>query len=225
MGEACRYCDAEITEAGFIKAANTRLSQRSVDIVNFIHGTDYAGLCEKCGTDIWNETIGGIQSELDEKKKFYNDHIVDFPMMTISLLPNDINFKVKALVTANITVGTGFFNEFSQGISDIFGTISSTSGMAYKVNSGEAAARSILVQKAIGMGANAIIGIDIDYGTTANNAAIVNMQGTAIKIDDLERLVDAPEAERAFNLTTAVSRIAILQRWQRGDFSEKPEPA
>ena len=220
VSETCLYCDSEITIGGLMKAANPRFSKRVVDIVNFIHGTDYAGLCEKCGLALWNETNAKLQSEIIEKQTFLENHISDFPMMTIGTLPSSAAFKVKSMVTANVTVGTGIFNEFSQGLSDIFGTVSSTSGMAHKVNGGEAAARAILVQKAIAMGANAIIGVDIDYGITANNAATVNMQGTAVAIDDLGSVIHRVETQKATDLQAAISRVAELKRWIRADFSK-----
>lgn len=226
MADSCQYCSTEIAEAGLIRAANRRINQRAVELINFVHKTDYAELCEKCGTDLWEETFGNIKQELREKAALYEQQIIDFPMMTIGFLPEHVEFKVKGLVTANVTVGTGFFNEFSQGISDIFGVVNSTSGMALKVNSGEAVARAILVQKAIAHGANAVIGVDIDYGTTTNNAATINMQGTAVTLTALEMLLDSESAQKARALSATVARTSELQGLLKGDFGadSKCEP-
>jgi uncharacterized protein YbjQ (UPF0145 family) len=219
MADECLYCGSEIRSGALIKADNTRLAKLSVEIVNFIHKTDYVELCETCGLDLVRETKRELNVELESKQAYYAANIADFPMMTIGSLPASTEFRVKSMVTANVTVGTGFFNEFSQGFSDLFGAINSTSGMAHKVNSGEAAARSILVRQAVALGANAVIGVDIDYGITANNAATINMQGTAVYVSKLGTLLDKPQAVRAEELRCAISRIAELRRWLNGDFS------
>lgn len=125
--------------------------------------------------------------------------------------------KLIGMVTANVTVGTGFFNEFSQGISDIFGTINVDSGMASKVNSGEAAARAIVVNKAISLGANCVLAVDIDYGTTANNAATVNMQGTAAFIENIDNVLEAGSALRAKKLSNSIANLEITRGWLRGE--------
>ena len=221
MADECHYCGSEIRFGNLMKADNQRLSKLSVDIVNFINKTEYTELCEKCGSEIYNETIGPLQAELTAKKEYHAANIVDFPMMTVGHFPSKVEYRVKSLITANVAVGTGFFNEFSQGFSDLFGAINSTSGMAHKVNSGEAAARSILVDKALGLGANAVIGVDIDYGTTANNSATVNMQGTAVKIADLRQLLDDVQADRAGELQAAIARVRELRRWLKGNFSQE----
>jgi uncharacterized protein YbjQ (UPF0145 family) len=129
------------------------------------------------------------------------------------------------MITANVAVGTGLFNELSQGFSDFFGSTNTESGMAYKVNSGEAVARSILVQKAIGIGANAIIGVDIDYGTTTNNAATVNMQGTAVFVKNLSEILDEAEFIAAEKIRRTVARVSLLQGWLKGDLKREPEIA
>ncbi|MBW6525259.1 YbjQ family protein [Sphingomonas sp. RHCKR7] len=42
---------------------------------------------------------------------------------------------------------------------------------------------------ALASGANCILAVDIDYGTTGNNAATVNMQGTAVVIANLSAVL------------------------------------
>ena len=69
------------------------------------------------------------------------------------------------------------------------------------------------------IGANCVIGVDIDYGTTANNAATVNMQGTAAVISNLEAVLHADELAKAAALHEAYARIGQLRRWRRGDIS------
>ena len=127
-------------------------------------------------------------------------------MFTAISIPNDAQVKIIGLITANVTVGTGLFNEWSQGFSDMFGVVNVDSGMAHKVNQGEGAARAILAKKARSMGGNCVLGIDIDYGQTTNNAATVNMQGTAAYISNLQDIMTAAAFAQAENLEASFAR-------------------
>jgi uncharacterized protein YbjQ (UPF0145 family) len=216
MAEECANCGEEITAGGIIKASNHRYPQRSVDFVNFVTGSTFEELCAKCGILPVSEANGKVHGEIQECRQYVEGHISDFPMLTVQYLPPAIGYRIKGMLTANVTVGTGFFSEFSQGTSDFFGAVTTQSGMAHKVNKGEGTARAILVNKAIAAGANCIIGVDIDYGVTANNAATVNMQGTAILVDDLKALLDRPEYEKAQEIMRKFDRVLRLNRWLAG---------
>lgn len=91
--------------------------------------------------------------------------------------------------------------------------------MALKVNSGEAAARSIVVNKAIALGANCIIGVDIDYGTTANNAATVTMQGTTVVIRTLVEVLSDDMFERVSVFETALAYANDISCLHAGDLA------
>ncbi|WP_395396457.1 heavy metal-binding domain-containing protein (plasmid) [Novosphingobium sp. BL-8A] len=103
----------------------------------------------------------------------------------------------------------------------LLGATNTSTGMAFKVNSGESTARSILVTKAAAMGANCIIGVDVDYGTTANNAATVNMQGTAVTIRNLEAILDDDVMERFGKFEASLARAQEISRWLAGEFGEE----
>jgi len=216
MSDSCAHCGAVITQGSAFKAPNMRKPDRMVALVNFIHKAEYPDLCEKCGNLPVTQAIAVIDQKIAEQKAFIEERITDFPMFTMSWLPSSVDIKLKNMVTANVTVGTGFFNEFSQGFSDLTGAVNINSGMSHKVNKGEGAARSILITKARTLNANCIIGVDIDYGTTANNAATVNMQGTAAVIPNLEAILHADELARAESLDRAYVRIDQLRRWRTG---------
>jgi len=143
--------------------------------------------------------------------------------LTLAWLPSNISVKLKNMVTANITVGTGLFNEMSQSWSDAFGAVNTTGGMTGKVNKGEAAAHGLLVDQAMRMGANCLLAVDVDYGTTANNAATINMQATAASIANLEALLDKAELQSAEALQEAYRRIVQLRRWRAGHDIPAPE--
>ncbi len=217
MSEECANCGTRITSGSVFKTANERKPEKVVALVNFVNRTEHRELCTSCGDPLLAQVHDGIDGEISERTRFVESRIVDFPMLTLSWLPGHAEVRIKNMVTANVTVGTGFFSEFSQGLSDFAGAVNTNSGMSYKVNKGEAAARSILVAKAMALGANSIVGVDIDYGTTGNNAATVNMQGTAVVIANLEAVLDDGAFARAQELRDAFDRIAQLRRLRAGD--------
>lgn len=220
MAEQCVNCGQKITDGGLISDPNQYLSDRWLRILNFVNATAHEAMCNKCGGEIHASAELALQREQAKLKEDLEKASADFPMMTIGVLPGRNEFRVLGMVTANVAVGTGLFNEFSQGVSDFFGTVNVQSGMASKVNKGEAATRGILVQRAIQMGANCIIGVDVDYGVTNNNAATVNMQGTAVRIPDLRAILGDEACEAAEWIEWAWKRLKDLHRWSRGDIRE-----
>ncbi|WP_225009714.1 YbjQ family protein [Novosphingobium percolationis] len=220
MVEQCVNCDEKISEGGLLTSPNKYLSQSELSIINFVEGTSYAALCSKCGQRVNTSAHHKLNSSIDEIKDYLQRAAPDFPMLTVGVLPGANEYRALGMVTANIAVGTGFFNELSQGISDMFGAVNEQSGMALKVNKGEAAARGILVSKALAMGANAIIGVDVDYGVTNNNAATVNMQGTAIIISDPAAVLGEKATKSAEWIVWAWSRLIQLRRWSQGEIRD-----
>lgn len=216
MSEHCVNCGHKISAGGILTDPNYYLDRADVELVNFALRMEYEALCEKCGTGPRGEAYDTLRGERDRVRKMIEAWIAYFPMMTVGNLPGNADYRILGMVTANVTVGTGLFNEFSQGFSDFFGKVNSQSGMAHKVNNGEGAARGILVHKAIGMGANCIIGVDVDYGITNNNAATVNMQGTAVAISDLASVLTPNGCEAYERIAQAWQRVGDLNRWIEG---------
>ncbi|MFC4255951.1 heavy metal-binding domain-containing protein [Altererythrobacter xixiisoli] len=217
MPENCGNCGATITTGSAFKLANLRRDELWVRFANFINSADYSDLCGQCGDLPISEAHNRIDELIADRVSFVREHITDFPMFTISWLPANVEIRYKTMITANVTVGTGLFNEFSQGFSDFLGCVNTQSGMSAKVNQGEANARSILVSKALAVGANCVVGVDIDYGVTNNNSATINMQGTAAHVKNMSSLLHEAELERAQAIHDAYARIDQLRQWRAGD--------
>lgn len=218
MADQCGNCGAEVTAGGVFKNPNLRLNTKQISIFNFVSNGKIEDMCQKCGEKDYIEAINSLKSEHEKCQHALQASIVDFPMMTISQVPHNADYRIMSMVTANVTVGTGLFSELSQGFSDMFGATNVSTGMALKVNSGEATARSILVNKAVAIGANCIIAVDIDYGITGNNAATVNMQGTAVEIRNLADILSEDAYNRFEQLNQSLGRVRELSRWMTGDF-------
>lgn len=220
MAEQCVNCGAKITSGTLLSSPNHVLPPEQIRVVNFVEGSDYEGLCDKCGQQLFADALHKLSREFDEHKNYLDRSVPEFPMLTVGVLPGANEYLALGMVTANVAVGTGLFNEFSQGISDLFGAVNEQSGMALKVNKGEAAARSILVKKALGMGGNAIIGVDVDYGVTTNNAATVNMQGTAVAIANAASVFGEDVAKIVGRIDASWRRVKQLSRWSQGDIRD-----
>ena len=90
--------------------------------------------------------------------------------------------EYKGVVTGETIIGANFFKDFMAGIRDLVGGRSG----AYEKVLREAKDTSIaeMMQNAEALGANAIVGIDIDYETIGqgNSMLMVACSGTAVRI-------------------------------------------
>lgn len=84
------------------------------------------------------------------------------------------------IVNGQTVLGTGFASEFAASVSDAFGTASKT--FSSKIRSAKELAFEDMQKEALYKGANAMIGIDIDIMTMANNMIAVSANATAVKI-------------------------------------------
>jgi uncharacterized protein YbjQ (UPF0145 family) len=86
------------------------------------------------------------------------------------------------IVTAQAIIGANIFKDFFAGIRDIVGGRSGT----YEKVIEEAKENALeeLQQKANRLGANAVIGVDLDFETVGNNGSMLMVvaTGTAVKI-------------------------------------------
>lgn len=89
----------------------------------------------------------------------------------------------KGLVTGEVILGANIFKDFMAGIRDIVGGRSGS----YESTLREArqAAINEMMAEATRLGANAIVGIDIDYETVgkAGSMLMVSVSGTAVIVD------------------------------------------
>src|SRR5215203_2659684 len=86
------------------------------------------------------------------------------------------------VVTSQTIIGANFFKDILGGLRDVFG---GRSGTYEKVlEEAKSYAMSELTQKAQGMGADAVVGVDLDYETIGANGSMlmVSISGTAVKL-------------------------------------------
>lgn len=87
------------------------------------------------------------------------------------------------IVTGETILGANFFRDIRAGLSDIFGGRSK----AYEDTLHEArnSALSEMMERAMALGANAVIGVDLDYETVGQGGSMlmVNASGTAVVLE------------------------------------------
>ena len=90
--------------------------------------------------------------------------------------------EYKGVVTGETIIGANVFKDFLAGLTDFFGGRSS----AYEKVLIEAkdTAMNEMMQRAMAIGANAVVGIDIDYEALGQNGSMlmVTTSGTAVVI-------------------------------------------
>lgn len=84
------------------------------------------------------------------------------------------------IVTGETVIGANIFRDFMAGIRDIVGGRSSSYEEVLK-EAKDTALREMM-DEARGKGANAIVGIDIDYETIGGSMLMVSVSGTAVRL-------------------------------------------
>lgn len=103
-------------------------------------------------------------------------------LLTTTSHIQDQRIEYLGIVTGEAILGANIFRDFFASITDIVGGRSA----AYETELRKAKdiALAEMQQQAIGMNANAVIGIDIDYETIGSNGSMmmVSASGTAVRI-------------------------------------------
>ena len=86
------------------------------------------------------------------------------------------------IVSAEVIIGANVFKDIAASFTDFFGGRSGTNEKTLK--DAKAAVMRDITEQANSIGANAIIGIDLDYETVGSNGSMlmVTAAGTAVKV-------------------------------------------
>ena len=91
--------------------------------------------------------------------------------------------EYKGLVTGETIIGANFVKDFFAGVRDIVGGRSSSSYESVLREAKDIALQE-MQERALAMGANAVVGIDLDYEALGSNGSMlmVTASGTAVVI-------------------------------------------
>ena len=99
---------------------------------------------------------------------------------TTHTVPNREVDQVLGLVAGEAVFGANVFRDIFASVRDIVG---GRSGGYQKVFlAGREAATQDMIEEAMAMGADAIIGVDLDYETVGKSMLMVSANGTAVKL-------------------------------------------
>lgn len=93
--------------------------------------------------------------------------------------------KYLDFISEEVVMGTGFFKNVAAGLANTFGLESQS--FRQKLADAKTSAMAALRSAAFDQGANAIIGVDLDYSMFGDSLIAVIMNGTAVVIEPLEK--------------------------------------
>lgn len=85
------------------------------------------------------------------------------------------------IVSGDAIVGANMFRDFFAGIRDIVG--GRAGGYEKALRGAKDAALEDLAEDARALGANAVVGIDLDYETVGDSMLMVSANGTAVRVE------------------------------------------
>ena len=85
------------------------------------------------------------------------------------------------IVTGDAIVGANMFRDFFASIRDIVG--GRAGGYEKALRGAKDAALGDLIEEARALGANAVVGIDLDYETVGESMLMVSANGTAVRVE------------------------------------------
>ena len=84
------------------------------------------------------------------------------------------------IVVGETILGTNIFRDIGAALRDVVGGRSGS--YEKKMNEARETAINEMTEKAIALGADAVVGVDIDYETVGNNMMMVSASGTAVRM-------------------------------------------
>ena len=101
-------------------------------------------------------------------------------LTTTSTIEGQKIITYHGIIAAEVVVGTNFITDMLSSVTDFLGGRSG--GYEQELNQARQQAQNSLSQKVSSLGANAIVGVKIDY-ESINQMLMVSIIGTAVSID------------------------------------------
>lgn len=202
----CPSCNAKIKSGVF--GSNEILSDLKCELIAEINNEQKKIFCGKCSNgsyaaalEKYNRKINDLQIQL--KRRFPS-----IPIITTHS-PIKWDYTVLGMATAQTVIGTGLFSEIASSWTDLFGMQSSAYNK--KISTSEELCKEQLRGKAMQMGGNAIIAVDIDYAEMGGEKGMIMvcMAGTVIKLNNLD-VLDSLSSENIIKIDEIVN---ALKHW------------
>lgn len=123
----------------------------------------------------------------DKEKKYKEESKKKINQLMMTTGYNFEGYKIVKyhdVISSEVVLGTGFFKSIGAGLSNVLGTESEALGEKFT----EAKKKTLIdiKEQAVKLGANAVIGVDIDYATIADSMIAVIVNGTAVTIKNID---------------------------------------
>ncbi|MBE7466005.1 MAG: heavy metal-binding domain-containing protein [Planctomycetes bacterium] len=179
----CLNCGEVLSDNVFYP--NKVLSPDMLEVINEYRSEKVKERCNSCGGRLYEDCLTAIRNERLSIAKKLEESYMAIPILSLHA-PQGWEYTCLDLVTAQSVTGTGFLSELTSSIDDFFGMQSNSH--TGKIANGEELCKSILRRKANSLGANAILGADIDYAEVGGSKGMlmVCMTGTAVVLKSEE---------------------------------------
>lgn len=166
-----------------IMSSVTLLTTKSTAIINEYSNTKSEGYCTKCSKDSFDKCKMNLNKEISNITSYLSKNIFHTPVVTTHTTLN-WDYKAIGMVTDQSTTGTGAVTEFTSSFTDLFGLQSNRHNK--KLKDEENLCLSQLRMQTLKMGANAVIGTDVDYSEIGSLKGILMVckTGTSIKLNN-----------------------------------------
>ncbi len=187
MGEitTCPTCGEKIKSGVF--SSNVLLDDERCALIAEMKGGPLRKLCSKCGSTDSESAYYALRDQRSAVQKELRSAIQSIPIVTTHT-PFAWEYTVIGIASGQSTIGTGLLSEFKSGWTDLFGLQSNAYNK--KIVAGEHFCSEQLRAKALEMGGNAIIAVDIDYSEMGaeKGMIMVCMAGTVVRLRNLDVL-------------------------------------
>ncbi len=176
----CLNCSKSVNE-------NEIFPEDAVELINKYTGGTATGYCIKCSKSKYLDSMEKLTKEKGGWESYFKKKIMIIPTLT---LPSPLNWDYDSLgiVSGQITIGMGLMGDLSSTFANLTGGQSSDYNQ--KILTGEMTCLNQIRLRALQLGGNAVIGVDINYSTAGGTKELlmVTAVGTAIKLKNLDVL-------------------------------------
>lgn len=197
----CPSCSHKLKTGLF--GSNSLLDERAVAIINEYQSSPKQHWCENCGKALYQKAKDRLGNDKAEASQEVSNSLEAIPILTLEKPPG-WEFTPLSIVTGQSTTGTGVISEFTSAFTDFFGAQSGRYND--KLKQGEDICKKILRSEALSLGADAILGVDIDYAEVGGGKGMlmVCMSGTAVQLKNLQQL--SPEIASRLEKLNALNK-------------------
>lgn len=203
----CPACGNKIKDGLF--GMNLLLEDAKADLIAEMNNTERNPGCTSCQGEAFVLAVTKFKTTHQKLLEEIDLEVENIPIVTIQS-PLNWDYKVIGIATGQSTSGTGFLTEFASSWTDFFGAQSGAYNK--KISGGEALCYKKIRTKALQMGGNAIIAVDIDYSEMGGAKAMVMVcvSGTVVKLSNPEIVSDLLK----ISLEKVAANLKQLEVWK-----------